>query len=192
MQDIRTFVAVDVSEAVSKRASKLIGLLKQADANVRWVDSKNLHLTLKFLGDVPNIETPSVCRAVAEAAQNFAPFEIEIAGCGAFPDVQRPRTVWIGVDAGTDSMRALHAAIDHALHEIGYPQDARRYTPHLTIGRVRKGGRSSQQLGQLITKHESFAGGTVAIHDVVTYASFLDKRSGPTYDALSRDPLAGG
>ena len=99
MKKIRTFVAVELSPETRSAAARLIERLRPAGAKVSWVKADNMHLTLKFLGDVPNVEIPAVCQAVAASSMNIAPFEIECGGAGAFPDARKPRTIWLGVRA---------------------------------------------------------------------------------------------
>jgi len=188
MNKIRTFIAVEVSEVVLARAQELIGRLRPGDTNVKWVEPHNIHLTLKFLGDVPDAQTADVCRAVAKAAEQLSPFEIALRGAGAFPHVGRPRTVWMGVDRGADELASLHKAIEKDLAKLGFPKEGRRFHPHLTLGRVRRGGAPQRELGGLIRDNEEFDGGAADINELVVFASFLDK-SGPTYQALGRARL---
>jgi 2'-5' RNA ligase len=145
-----------------------------------------MHLTLKFLGDVPDIETPDVCRVVAQVAGQFEPFEITCRGAGAFPDIQRPKTLWIGIQDGAEELQALQAAIDDALKdELGYSREARAFHPHLTIGRVKSDG---FKLTSLLQQYHDFDADLAVIDEVVTFSSFLE-RQGPTHEALARAEL---
>jgi len=188
MNTIRTFIAVDVTDAVRERAADLVRRLQAAGANVKWVDTHNMHLTLKFLGDIPDRETADVCRAVAEATSGHPPFNIGLRGAGAFPNASRPRIVWLGVDRGVAELESLQKSIERALAKLGYPKEARRFHPHLTRGRVRRGGAAVRDLGRLIRDNEQFDGGSAGIDKVLVFASFLDKE-GPTYNVLGRAPL---
>lgn len=188
MNKIRTFIAVEVSQAARARAQDLIERLRPGDVNVKWVESHNMHMTLKFLGDVPDAQTADVCRAVGEAAEQVSPFEFALRGAGAFPHPGRPRTLWMGVDRGVDELTSLHRAIDKALAKLGFPREGRRFHPHLTLGRVRRGGPPQRVLGRLIRENEEFEGSSANVDEVIVFASFLDK-SGPTYQALGRARL---
>jgi 2'-5' RNA ligase len=190
MEKIRTFVAVELSAAVIDRAADLIDRLRASGARVKWVEPHNMHLTLKFLGDVPEGEIPGLCRAVAETAGEFARFDVSLVGAGAFPDTRRPRTVWIGIDKGLHELSRLYEALEKALKKIGFPKESRRFHPHLTIGRVREGGPAARQLGQLIEEHRDFDAAGATIDKMVVFASFLDK-SGPTYRAMGTASLSG-
>ena len=113
-----------------------------------------MHITLKFLGDVPNVEVPDVCKHVAGAVADIEPFEIEFQSAGAFHTNDRPKTLWLGVapGEGLEQLAALNAAIEERLHkEMGFPKEHRRFQPHLTIGRV-------NQLNA--AQHASAGGGT--------------------------------
>jgi 2'-5' RNA ligase len=190
MPRIRTFIAVELGPGVMKRAGDLIDKLRVADAEVNWVRPQQMHLTLKFLGNVPDTLTPDICRVVSQVASRFEPFEIICRGAGAFPDSQRAKTLWIGIEDGAEELRALQAAIDDAFKtELGYAKEPRGFHPHLTIGRVKHAspqGRSD--LAQLIEKHHDFDADLAVIDEVVTFASFLD-RKGPTHEALDRAEL---
>ncbi len=190
MATIRTFVAVEMSSAVRSRAASLIERFRVAGAKVTWVAPQNMHLTLKFLGDVPDVDSPGVCQAVEEAVSGLASFEIVCRGAGAFPDARRPRTLWIGVDSGVDELVALHDAVDAALAPLGFARERRRFQPHLTIGRVRESGPKVAELGRLVEKHADFEAGLGAVDEVTVMASFLEK-SGPKYEALVRTELRG-
>ncbi len=191
MNKIRTFIAVEVSPAALRRAADLIERLQASDVQVKWVNPSNMHLTLKFLGDVAEAELPAVCRAVDQAATPLQPFEISLVGAGAFPDLRRPRTVWIGVDRGADALCRLQAALDKSLKKLGFPKERRRFHPHLTIGRIRQSPAAASLLGERIRELEQFDAAGATIDSVVVFASHLAK-TGPTYEVLSRAPLAGG
>jgi RNA 2',3'-cyclic 3'-phosphodiesterase len=190
MARIRTFVAVELAPSVAARAGELIDKLRVSAAQVNWAATRHMHLTLKFLGDVPDTETPDICRVVAAAAKRFEPFEITCRGVGAFPSPDHPRTLWIGIEDGSEELCALQAAIEDALKtELGFAKEARRFQPHLTIGRVKHEPPSARgELGELIVKHAQFDADLSVIDEVVVFASFLH-RSGPTHEALGRAEL---
>ncbi|HEX5106110.1 MAG TPA: RNA 2',3'-cyclic phosphodiesterase [Pirellulaceae bacterium] len=190
MARIRTFIAVELGPGVIKRAGDLIDKLRVADAQVGWVKPQHMHLTLKFLGDVSDTETPDICRVVAQAAGQIEPFEIICRGAGAFPDIQRPKTLWIGITDGAEELKALQAAIEDALKtELGYPKEPRGFHPHLTIGRVKHASAMGRgDLEHLLEKHRDFDADLAVIDEVVTFASFLE-RKGPTHEAMGRAEL---
>src|SRR5262245_38692415 len=174
MPRIRTFIAVEISPSVKARAGDLIDKLRVAPAEINWVRPQQMHLTLKFLGDVPDTETPDICRVVNYVAAGFEPFEITCRGAGAFPNPREPRTLWIGIEDGADELKRLQAVIEDALKaKLGYPKEHRGFHPHLTIGRVKRelpGTRG--QLAELLEKHARFDADLAVIDEVVTFASF--------------------
>ncbi len=189
-QTVRTFVAVETGAAIRGRAEELIETFRAAGADVKWVEPRNIHLTLKFLGDVQMRETARVCEAVQKATADVAPFEIEIRAAGAFPHPGRPRTVWLGAAEGEEQMQALHRAVESALGKLGFRKDARRFSTHLTIGRVRRGGSGVAELGELIRRGADFHAGRMTVAELVVFSSRLGP-SGPTYEALGRAKLGG-
>ncbi len=187
---LRTFIAIEISADVREQAGRLVGRLERSDANIKWVALKNLHLTLKFLGDVPTNETLEVCRAVERAVRGLAPFHVQLGGAGAFPSAARPRAVWIGVTEGADEMIRLHDALDKELSGLGYPAEQRKFRPHLTIGRARRGRGGGNDLPDLLEKNKDFPSGAMPVREVVVFSSQLES-SGPVYTPLGRARLKG-
>lgn len=185
---IRTFVAVELSEDVRRRAAELIDVLRTASADVKWVEPHNLHLTMKFLDDVPLRQIPEVCNAVAQAAATLQPFLLEVLGAGAFPNVDRPRTIWLGAGQGQVEMGQLHTALEDKLCELGFRKEHRRFQPHLTLGRVRRPGPTLRRLSDLLWQHKQFSAGSLEVSEVVVFSSRLE-RTGPVYEALGRATL---
>lgn len=185
---IRTFIAVELSGPVKARATQVINKLKVADAKVTWVQPQAMHLTLKFLGDVPDSDIPAVCKIVAEAARKVEPFELVFKGCGAFPNTSAPRTIWLGVDQGAEELTALHEAIDIGLKQLRFPRETRRFQPHLTLGRVKESGAAATYLGQLVEQMSDVDADLTIVDEVVTFASFLE-RGGPLHEPMGHADL---
>ncbi|HEY2837643.1 MAG TPA: RNA 2',3'-cyclic phosphodiesterase [Pirellulales bacterium] len=187
---VRTFVAIEISPEVRSRAKKLIDLLQTIDAKVRWVDPAQLHLTLKFLGEIDLLEVPKVCAAVESVAAAFPPFSIRVASAGAFPDLKRPRTVWLGVDDETEELAALHAQLEEALAKLGFRAENRRFRPHLTIGRVRGEGAGISELSRVIEEQRDYPVGVIDVDAVIVFSS-EQERGGPVYEPLGTAMLEG-
>lgn len=190
MPRLRTFIAVELAPAVIRRAQQLIDRLRLAPVQVNWVRPEQMHLTLKFLGDVPDTETPEICRVVQQVARQFEPFEIACRGAGAFPTPEHPKVLWIGIQEGHEALRHLHLALDEALKaQLGYPLETRPFHPHLTLGRVKRpepGGEA--KLARLLAEQTGFDADLTVVDEVVTFASFLS-RQGPTHEPLCRAGL---
>lgn len=191
---VRTFVAVDVSPEVRTRTAQAIARLQAAEAKVTWIAPQRLHLTLNFLGDVNQLELPAVCQAVVTAVHDFPQFEYTVKGVGVFPSPDNPRTLWLGVEKGADELREVQAAIQQALSPLGFRPEARRYRPHLTIGRVRGKREGLDQLSVLLAELGDYQAGVVAVDEITVYSSDFSpatERDGPMYEALAGAPLCG-
>ncbi len=185
---VRTFVAVETSAAVRQRAAELIAIFAATGAKVSWVQPHNLHLTLKFLDEVPLNSIPQVSAAVQKATATCEPFELEICRAGAFPSAGRPRTLWLGTGEGSEALGKLHAALENELKPLGFPKEHRRFAAHLTIGRVRGPGPGLGELGPLIQQHADFTAGRFPVAELIVFSSQLTPQ-GPIYEVLSRAAL---
>jgi RNA 2',3'-cyclic 3'-phosphodiesterase len=133
---VRTFVAVfpppEVREEALARARRL-----SMGGRVRWSRPENVHLTLKFLGDVREEVLDDLCATLEEVCGRHAAFDAELAGFGAFPSARRVQILWAGISAGSSGLRSLATDLDAALAPLGFEREKRPYTPHLTLGRAR-------------------------------------------------------
>jgi 2'-5' RNA ligase len=187
---VRTFIAVELTPGVRSRARQLMDRFRASGENVRWVEPDNLHLTLSFLGEVDVLEIPEICTTTKQAVGDFEPFDIDVRGVGAFPDLQRPRTIWIGVTEGAEEMIALHDSLEKGLAKLGYRPENRRYRPHLTLGRVKHSPQGIGELGTLIQQNQDYQADTMSVCEVMVFSSRLD-RHGPEYEPLGTIELAG-
>lgn len=117
-------------------------MLRPSARDVAWVAPGNLHLTLKFLGAVAEARIDAINDALTEVGVNGSPFDARIVGLGAFPSEGRPRVIWAGVKGGAPEMVELARRVDAALAALGFPRDERPFSPHVTLGRVRRPGRN--------------------------------------------------
>ena len=184
---IRAFIAVDLSESIRSGVAKLIKAVEPHVDDTKWVSPENLHVTLKFLGDVPLNELPALIKAVQKGTENVEAFDLEFLGCGAFPDLLSPKTIWLGCDRGADELTILASRIEDELFRLGYPKESRRFSPHLTIGRLKKGG-AARSLAEFFDVYKEKPFGSCGVDEVVIYSSELT-RQGPKYDALATVPL---
>jgi 2'-5' RNA ligase len=190
MARLRTFIAVDLGDAIRNRCVALQETLGRGGAEVKWVGPDNLHVTLLFLGEVDDRDLSALCGAVAEVCATLEPFVASIEGVGCFPNPRRPRVVWVGVGAGRQELVALHDALEPPLLELGcYRREERRYTPHVTLGRVR-GEPGGELLGPALARQAAWKGGEVEVGEVLVLSSEL-RPEGPVYGVLSRAKLGG-
>ncbi len=132
----RVFVALLLDEGVRAAVAAEIEQLRPLSRAVAWVPPRNLHLTLRFLGEQGEPAVGEARSALSEAAAGSQPFTLALHGLGGFPGLERPRILWIGVAGGALEARELHARVDEALGRRGFPREERPWHPHLTIGRV--------------------------------------------------------
>src|SRR3989338_5342197 len=134
---MRTFIAIELSEEIRNTLAQIQSHLKYASADVKWVEKDNIHLTLKFLGEVDEERCEKIKSILDEIASQTKQFEISLKDLGAFPKIDYPRVVWVGLDKGITESKELAERIDAALSEIGFQKETRPFAAHLTIGRVR-------------------------------------------------------
>ncbi|WP_153556017.1 RNA 2',3'-cyclic phosphodiesterase [Roseimaritima sediminicola] len=183
MKDIRTFIAVPMEPNVQKAAKELVRKLQDQGDGVRWVPLDNLHLTLKFLGDVDNTMIPRVCQVVRRCCQHVPVTPLHLVGAGGFPDARRPRVVWAGIESGGEVFAQLVAELEEEFAALGFKREPRDWMPHLTLGRTRRGGRHPEQLAQRLAENASRDLGWMQAREVCVYASYLDKH-GPSYHVM--------
>ncbi len=187
---MRLFFALGLPQPLLTRLERLQSLLRGADADVRWVRPAGMHLTLKFLGEVPLRELTSLERAGQAAATAIAgPLRLALAGTGVFPTLRSPRVVWVGVAGETRRLECLHERLEAELEPLGFAPEPRRFHPHVTLGRVR-GRRGVEALAQLVRAHEADGFGSLEVDALRLYESRLS-RSGARYDVLDSFPLGG-
>ena len=184
---LRTFIAIPFPETTQMKVDKLLSDLRKMDAAVRWVPARNLHLTLKFLGDVEEACLDDLFVGIQKAAEGIEPFQITLTGLGAFPNVRRPRVLWIGMDY-PEAMQRLYEKIEEELFHLKFPREKRKFSPHLTIGRV-KGQRGIEALMSVVERTE-FGPERVTVDHVVAMKSDL-RPTGAVYSALEKFALRG-
>jgi len=185
---VRCFVALNLSSELRSRLAWIQDQLKAAAAEVSWVNPENIHLTLKFLGEVEEARLPAVRVTVQEALQGEEGVWAMVAGLGAFPPSGPPRVIWAGIRAGGEDLARLQARIEAALERIGFPRESRRFTPHLTLGRMRS-SRGSPALLELISSHRGVELGILEAESVELMESRLHP-SGAIYTVLESYPLS--
>jgi RNA 2',3'-cyclic 3'-phosphodiesterase len=190
MPRTRLFLGVAVSNDTRRRVAELQSALAP-HAELKWVESQLLHVTLLFLGDVDDREMVAVCKATTAAARREPPFALGVSGLGAFPNARRPKVLWGGITDGADSLLRLFADIAAPLVDAGiYRPEERGYNPHLTLGRANADEESQKLAAELATRTE-WDGGRTDVEEVVVYSSEM-RRSGPEYAVIARGPLLGG
>lgn len=192
MDQVRSFVAIelesDIKSAVGEIQQALRG--KEIEDQVRWVKPEGMHLTLKFLGNVPADRIKELTLAMTRGSQGVRQFRIAFHGLGCFPSLSRPNVIWVGVEGETEELAALQQGIEEHLSLLGYPPEKRGYAPHLTLGRVRRDVAASQRrrLGSLIEGLAVAVLGEMLVREVSLMRSDLSP-SGARYSRLARVQL---
>jgi RNA 2',3'-cyclic 3'-phosphodiesterase len=187
METIRAFVALDLPVELIKKAADLQSELHQraklAGLGVAWVPANNMHVTLKFLAEIPQESVWAVRDRLGDLLRPMAPFSVVVRETGAFPSRERPRILWVGLTTEGEHLVQLAREIDQALTELGFAREERPFHPHLTLGRVKQGA------VDVLEGLEQRELGTCTVQEVVLYQSVL-RRQGAQYTMLARIPLA--
>lgn len=185
MLTIRTFIAVELPTVVQCGLAQLQEQFKRERPPVRWVAPEKVHVTLAFLGEIPPERVEVAGECAARAAADVAPFEIEAIGAGVFPDRRRPRVIWVGMAGEMEALRLLHTRLEDDLAAHGFPKEGRPFSPHLTLGRVRRQAIPSEAraLGQAVTALTVPSLGRWQVEHITVIRSDL-KPEGPVYTPL--------
>ena len=178
---IRAFVAVDLEPQTVQRIAEAIDRLRPRMPGVRWLPPTNFHLTLKFLGDVDEAKIEPIAAALEREFYPFSCFTINAKGLGVFPDLKRPRILWVGLVG--DELNVLASKVERILIPFGFAAEKRAFTPHLTVGRWREFKGSSKELGDEIAKWSGHDFGRSNVDEVVLFQSVL-KPEGAVYRRL--------
>jgi len=195
MDKLRIFIAIPLPESLLNRLGDVQHRLqgKVPHRSVRWVGLEGIHLTLKFLGDTPRSEIAKIQEALTVVARNVPSFVATAGGLGCFPNPGRPRVIWVGVDEQSGRLKMLVRAVDEAMTSLGYKPERHGFTPHLTLGRVRR--QASQegrgQISKAITGTRVGELETFRADRIELIRSEL-KPSGAEYTTLMAFPLLGG
>jgi 2'-5' RNA ligase len=187
----RVFIAIAVPEPLERQLLRLQAELAPEVPGCRWTSALPFHLTMAFLGSVPNSDLGAICEAVSSSAGMIEPFEIEVTGLGAFPSTIRPRVIWAGLTApNLKPLIDLQESIVKSLARIGRRPDDPRFSPHVTLGRIKHQRQGPGDLTGLINRHRLWSAGRSIVTDVQVFASTLGP-AGSTYTVLDRGPLLG-
>ncbi len=186
MEQIRSFIAIELTEEAKTCLRQLQSCLKMDyQPYVKWVDPNGVHLTLKFLGNVPADKISAIQKAMETACSGIPPFQLELKDTGAFPNLKRVQVIWVGVSGDTEKLSLLQKRIDSALSPLGFAVEARPFTPHLTLARLRESASPGerQEMGELIAQTK--LGSTCLINvDCVNLMRSQLSREGAIYSRI--------
>jgi len=186
---IRAFIATEIDLRVREKICRVIDQLRLDGWAARWTAPANIHLTLKFLGDIEPHKVEAVHAALQERLRPFSPCTINAKGLGVFPDARRPRIIWVGIEGM--ELASLTAEVESALLPLGFAPESRKFSPHLTIGRWRQTDRPPETLVGELAKWKNVEFGATRVDEVVLFQSVL-KPEGAIYHRLKAVTLGGG
>lgn len=187
---MRSFIGIGLPPECRMGIAGVVSPLRAKEVPVSWVPERNLHLTLKFLGEIPSARTDELAGLLAEAARDIPPFEFRMGDAGGFPTLRAPRVLWIGLREPLELVRKLHQNMENTLSGAGFPRDGRPFHPHVTVGRVKS--RVAQGWGE--TYASAISGVTFDTVYVTSYRLYESRLSpsGANYQVLREVPFGGG
>jgi len=186
MSLVRSFIAIDVENPdVVRRVEELQREVLRLGLDIKLVEKENLHITLRFLGEIPQSRINDVVKAIAGI--KMSRFQVKLRGIGVFPDLARPRVLWIGVSDGVEELKRLAATVREAVDRFAESKEDREFVAHLTVGRI-KSGRNVEKLQEFVTRYADVDFGVVTVDKIKLKKSVLTPR-GPIYTDLFVQPL---
>lgn len=186
---MRCFIAIDLPEELKRRIGDFIARIGAVSVDIRWVPSENIHLTLKFLGNIKDDILVNIGRSLRNICMIHKPFNISLQGTGAFPNLKNPNVLWIGVRR-SEELKNLYVDIEEAMSKLGFPKEERKHNPHLTIGRVKNRGNILPTMKYIDESKQEFFG-IIPVTDVHLMNSIL-KPSGAEYAKTASFKLKSG
>lgn len=184
----RLFIAVDLSPEARLLSAAFAKELQERfpASSVRWERPEKHHITLKFLGSVPETEIPGVRQAIKNVGEITQPFEVTLQGTGIFPDVKRPRVIWLGVSDGNHELAKIVKNLASALSTLSFPEEKRAFHPHYTIGRIKHSG-DARRVAEHVASSK-FGPVTWTVEEIMLYESILSP-NGSIYRPVDRVSL---
>jgi 2'-5' RNA ligase len=179
---IRSFLAIELPVTVQTKIGEIERELESTSADVRWANPEKIHLTLKFFGNIEESKIDSIVAAIKGPTGTAQPFQLNVRGIGAFPNLKNPRVIWIGLVEGDGVLIPLQKEMDASLEKIGFQPEGRPFRPHLTLGRV-KSNRGKEELMRRVEKYREEEIGNFQVEKVILFKSDLTS-TGPIYTPL--------
>lgn len=191
MNQIRVFIAVDLPPAIQESVEKQTAPLRRTlgDDLIRWVPAQNMHLTLKFIGNIATSHLDFLKQMLTQSVNSQRQFDLQVGGIGSFPNLKRPRVLWVGIHAPAD-LTSLQKNVEAGAVRLGYEKEERAFSPHLTLGRVRQNVSAAdlQRIRSALENTQIGRIGTATIEAVHLYKSDLHA-DGSIYTKLLSVPL---
>ncbi len=188
--EIRSFLAFELPKEIKAVVSEVSEDLGNAMLDIRRAKVENIHLTMVFLGNVHEEDIHPISQATEEICIQFSPFNVSLKGAGFFSSRKKPSILWMGLDGNVEGMARFRDALQRELAPFGIKQEKRRFRPHLTIGRFRRGSRSDGHLDKFVSRYRDLTSPVCYLGSLVLFRSDLN-RSGAVYSKLNSWPLTG-
>lgn len=184
---MRAFLAIQLGPSVLEQIGLLQRNLAATRADVRWVDTENLHLTLRFFGEIEPADGNRVLEVIKPVVSTRNVFSIRVAGWGAFPDAVRPRVFWTGIDQGVENLLHLQTDVEQSLQSSGFPKADKPFRPHVTVGRVRS-LKGTGRIQEILAGSRETSFGVTEVTEVTLFESEL-RRDGAVHKAIGQVSL---
>jgi RNA 2',3'-cyclic 3'-phosphodiesterase len=187
---MRTFIAIELPQGIKDHLNKIQEQLKLTGADVKWVEPKNIHLTLKFLGEINEQTLEKLSQILDACVKGKTPFQVSIASFGAFPKLNYPRIIWAGIDKGDKEIAEIVKVLEEKVQKIGIPKEKRAFSSHITLGRLRSSRDKDNLAEQLkkLTENSDLPRLEFSLSKITLFKSTLTA-SGPIYEALKETNL---
>jgi len=186
---MRTFIAIELPAEIKDYLSRLQEELKAAQADVKWVEPKNIHLTLKFLGEIDDKKSDKITKIIEDTCVEKNKFQARISSLGAFPKTDSPRIIWVDIDMGDKEVKQIAKELEQNLAKISIPKENRPFSSHITIGRIRT-PLNREKLVQYLKNKTELGGKNLEFY--VTNITFFKSTlapGGPIYEVLKETNL---
>jgi len=184
---IRSFIAIELPDELKKELAELVdGLKSSGQSGVKWVNPYSIHLTLKFLGNIDTSRIDEIVAVIERSVQDISPFQIGVGKTGVFPNLRRVQVVWVGLKGDVDKLAQIQQSIESGLAPLGFPAESRKFTPHLTLARLRNQATQDerQRIGQIITATEFESSHGINVNAISLMKSQLT-REGAIYSRIN-------
>ena len=190
MSIIRAFIAIPMPPRIRQRVVSIRERFNHCGATISWVHEENVHLTIRFLGNVPEEKIGPIQEGIRRAVAGTDPFRMEVEEIGVFPNIKYPRIIWMGVREPTQTLVTLENRISSEMEALGFPREEKVFSPHITLGRVRSLQGKNLFIQALHSPIQTLEGEEMTVEEVVLFKSEL-KRSGAMHTILASIPLGG-
>lgn len=179
---MRSFIAIELPPAIRSVLERMTARMKAAVFDVRWVNTQDIHLTLKFLGEIDEKRIPEIGGCIERCLSGISPFSMAVRGLGAFPSDHNPQVIWIAAEDESGSLSRIQRALEDGLALLGFKKEKRPFAPHLTLGRL-KSPRGKEAVRRMLAEHKNAECGSCTADAVCLFKSDLTPR-GAVYTRL--------